>query len=377
MDNLDILAPNYHRAVQRWSDAQTLGNAYDALKVCFLDRAHGLVEHVKSFIESVCLTILSEFDQPKPSNPNLTALLVKTLGVLGLKNRKGADQLDKVLSGFNKLSDSLTAMRNANGPVAHGKDAFLDPITVDHARAFFHVGDAILGVLLNALDGKEPNLKVTREPYENFQHHNERIDQAVYMNAKIDDEDEQPVIEFSVSTGSHVEVIELRLEPSQLLFGFDRQAYVEVLETINEVSMEPREETKEEVAVSRPDDMPSVAPMEAVGPVTAVISEYGGRFDVLRSGLKALLVSEGITPAAKSAEKDQLIDSLLATVDQNMALDWEKREPIRARLKVACKRVLVRFGTEPNKADELAKRMVGWLSLQKTNEDGTISNGTP
>ena len=372
MGNLGTLAPNYRRTVQRWSDAQTLANGYHALEVCFLDRAHGLVEHVKSLIESVCLTILNEFDEPKPSNPNSTELLVAALGALGLKNKKGADQLDKVLSGFNKLSDSLTAMRNANGPVAHGKDAFLDPITVDHARAFFHVGDTILGVLLNALEGKEPNLKVTREPYENFQHHNKRIDRAVQVNARIDDEEEPPTIVISVSTGSDEEAIELHVEPSRLLYGTDRQAYIEVLKTTNEISMEPEDEAKgkkeeEKMTVSKVSEM---LPIGSTEPLTVVVPEYSGKLTLHRSGLKAVLAADGLATAVASVDKDLLIDSLLTTVDQNIALDWEKREPIRARLKVACKRVLVRFGSKPKTADEDAKKLVEWLSQQAIYEDG-------
>ena len=364
IDNLDKLAPNYRRAVRRWSNAQILVNGYDALEACFLDQAHGLVEHVKSFIESVCRTIMEEYGAPKSSNkPTTTNLLVTALGALGLRNRRGADQLDKVLSGFNKLSDSLTAMRNINGPIAHGKDAFLDPITVDHARAFFHVGDAILGVLLNALEGKEPNLKETREPYETFQHHNERIDRAVYVNAEIEDEDEQPTIVISVSAGFHEEVIELRVEPSRLLYGTDRDAYIEVLKTANKVSVEKASDSKV------PEFLP-VGSTETTGPFTVIVPEYSGKLAVLRSGLETVLTSEGMAPKVASANKDQLIDSLLATVEQNIALDWEKREPIQARLKVACKRVLARFGTKLKKADEVAKQLVTWFAQQVTNEEG-------
>ncbi len=116
--------------------------------------------------------------------------------------------------------------------------------------------------------------------------------------------------------------------------------------------------------------------MKAVGPVTAVLSVYDGTFDTLRSGLKTFLTSEGVNPRV-IVGKEQLIDSLLATVDTNMALDWRNREPIQARIKVACKRVLIRFGTESGKADEIAKRIVTWLSQQATNEDGKISIGSP
>ena len=57
--NLDALAPNYRRAQQRWPSAPMLVNNYNALAACFSDSAHGLLEHVKSFIESVCRTIIA------------------------------------------------------------------------------------------------------------------------------------------------------------------------------------------------------------------------------------------------------------------------------------------------------------------------------
>ena len=242
MDNLDTLAPNYRRAQQRWPGAPTLADGYDALAICFYDSAHGLVEHVKSFIESVCLTILSEFDQPKPSNTNSTALLVAALDTLGLRNTRGATKLDAVLSGFYKLSDALSEMRNETGPVAHGKDGFLDSLTIDHTRTFLHVGDAILGVLLNALEGKEPDLSETNESYETFQHYNDRIDRHASMRARIDEESDRPIVVFTITTGSYEEAFELRVEPSRLLYETDRQAYIEVLNTTNVVSVDEAKE---------------------------------------------------------------------------------------------------------------------------------------
>lgn len=382
MANLDALAPNYLRAVQRWPGASTLANGYEALATCVFDGAHGLVEHVQSFVESVCLTIMVEYSEPKPSNkPSTTDLLVAALRALGLENTKGVDKLDKVLSGFNKLSDALNAMRNVNGPVAHGKDGFLDPVTADHARAFLHVGDAILSVLLNALEGKEPDLKVTREPYENFQHHNERIDRAVNVNARIDDEDERPTIVLSVAMGAHEESIDLRIEPSRLLYGIDRQVYIEALKMADATPVvaeaaarEYKEE--EEVAVTEAYEMLPIGPVEATRSVTAVVPEYSGKLDFLRSGLDALLASEGVTSLASSPGDEQLLDSLLATTDRNMALDWEVRTQIQARLKVACKRVLVRFGIRREKADEIAVHIINWLLVQVTDDAGTVRAGS-
>src|SRR5262245_47657110 len=248
MLDLNALAPNYRRAQERWPDAPTLLRCYDALNACFSGGAHGLVEHVKSFIESVCLTILGEFRRPMPSaQPSITELLVAALDPLGLRNTRGATKLDRVLSAFNRLADAIGDMRNETGPVAHGKDGFLDAIAADHARAFLHAGDAILGILLNAFEGKQPDLIATREPYESFPHLNERIDRAVVVEARIDEEGDRPIVVLTVATGPRGEAIDLRVEPSRLLYGIDREAYVEVLKTSDLLVAEEREGDETEV----------------------------------------------------------------------------------------------------------------------------------
>jgi len=376
MPDLGALAPNYRRAQQRWPDAPTLTKCHEALKACFDTNAHGLVEHVKSFIESVCLTIMGELREPMPSaTPSTTDLLVAALNPLGLRNTRGASKLDKVLSGFNRLADALTEMRNDNGPVAHGKDAFLDALTVDHARAFLHAGDAILGVLLNALEGKQPDLTVTREPYESFPHLNERIDRAVSVEARIDEEGERPMVVFSVATGPRGEAIELRVEPSRLLYGIDRSAYIEVLRTANLVVAEAEEGEDEEEAVA-PAEPVAPAALDAVTvevPLAELVPAYGGPLEALRQGLSDFLTAEGVDPAPAAEGGARLTDSLLATVEQNMGLDWKRREPLQARLKVACKRVLVQFGSDAAKAENVAERLVAWLRVQAPE----VSSGIP
>lgn len=59
-----------------------------------------------------------------------------------------------------------------------------------------------------------------------------------------------------------------------------------------------------------------------------------------------------------------------------MGLDWKQRESLQARLKVACKRVLVRFGSAPEEAEGMAERFVVWLRVQAP-EIGVGSQGAP
>ena len=102
-----------------------------------------------------------------------------------------------------------------------------------------------LGILLNALEGKEPNLAVTREPYETFKHHNDRIDRYASVETRVDEEGDRPVLVFSIATGSREEPIQLRVELSRLLYGTDRQFYIEVLKATNPVSMVTVDEAQE------------------------------------------------------------------------------------------------------------------------------------
>ncbi len=369
MADLDVLAPNYRRARERWPEAPTLSRCHEALTECFDGNAHGMVEHVKSFIESVCLTILGEFREPMPSStPSATDLLVAALQPLGLQNTKGASKLDKVLSGFNRLADALTEMRNDHGAVAHGKDGFLDVVTADHARAFLHAGDAILSVLLNALEGKEPDLTATREPYERFRHLNEIIDRAVIVEARVDEDGDRPILVFVVGTDPRDEAIEIRVEPSRLLYGIDRSAYIEVLKSAAAVAAEAEEE--EQPTAPEEAERPELITAPASAPLTEVVPSYSGRLASLRPALEAFLIAEGWQPAEGPADGAHLTDSLLATADQSMGLDWKQREALQARLKVACKRVLVQFGCAVEKADELAERLVAWMRIQVPDVTG-------
>lgn len=373
MSDLGIQAPNYRRAQQRWPNAPTLLKCYDGLDNCYGGNGHGLVEHVKSFIETVCLTIMGELREPMPSStPSTTDLLIAALGPLGLRNTRGASKLDKVLSGFNRLADAVTEMRNDHGPIAHGKDGFLDAVTTDHARAFLHTGDAIIGLLLTAFEGKQPDLTATREPYERFPHLNDRIDKAVSLQARIDEDGENPMVVFSVSSGSQNEPIELRVEPSRLLYGIDRAAYIEVLKTA-EPSVGKKEETKEPPGGAMPlDDMggvPRLGTTVLTEPLIIFVSTYNGIYATLRHGIKSFLIAEGLKKTNEKKGKNKIIDSLLATAEQNMGLDWKKRETLQARLRVAIKRVLVHFGLPTEKSEIISGHLIAWFRVQVRDGD--------
>lgn len=69
-------------------------------------------------------------------------------------------------------------------------------------------------------------------------------------------------------------------------------------------------------------------------------------------------------PAGATKGSAQLADSLLATAERNMGIDWKRREPLQARVKVSCKRVLIQFGSDPKKAEKAADRLDLWPRVQ-------------
>lgn len=349
---------NYRRASSRWPQAPALAQYHAAINHCIVGNVHGVVEHVKSFIECVCITIMGEFGEPLPAaDPTSTQLLVAALKALGLQNSRGTSKLDKVLTAFNKMSDALSEMRNENGPVAHGKDGFLDVIEEDHARSFLHVGDAIVGLLLNALEGKQPNLLVTREPYERFAHLCERIDRSVTVKAKVEFKDDLPVLIVSLSIGNKPEATDLRIEPSRLLYGIDRNAFVDVLSGSPETLEKDEDEEDKGLSVApiaEPLALTHTEPAAAL-----VVRDYSGVFANLRDSLRAFVVSEGIS----AAPTDELLNSLLAAAEANSGIDWQTRENLQARMKVGFRRVLGKTGIEPIKIVDASERLLTWLKV--------------
>jgi hypothetical protein len=280
---------------------------------------------------------------------------VAALDRLGLRNSRGASRFDRVLSAHNKLADALSDVRNHDAPIAHGKDGFLDALANHHVRLYLLTGDTILSLLLGAIDGSEPNLIHTREPYERFEHFNSAIDGAVGVQAEVDYDD--GVVELEFRTPALSEGLKLRVEPSRLLYGMDRAAYVEILESLPS-TFEVEEEADETGAEAEAEA--ALPPLAAAVPSPVrpqIVKSYAGRFAVLKPGLKGLLSDQGVANAAAK----RVLDSLLTAFDEAAVLDWQQREPMRARVLVALKRVLKTAGPKHPPSDKLAAVVLQWL----------------
>lgn len=364
--DLDTLVPNFRLAKERWSNAPMLSGHYESLVQSYNSNSFGLIEIVKSFIESVCLTVLGDYGKSMPnSKPNTTEMLVETLKCLGFENTRGANKLDKVLSAYNKLADALGEMRDENGQIAHGKDGFLDVLAKNHTRAFLLAGDTILNLLLSALDGKEPELRTTREPYERFSHIHDRIDNSFLVESNVDAEDGFPFIVVKFQRDKKSDPVEFRIEPSRLLYNIDRTAYIDLL-SISATEMSPlTEELEEELNLVT--DLPIVSYGNL--PSTELTGTYQGKLLPLKDGLLVYLQSLGIADLPPGPNKEQIVDSILATADSNMGLDWRRRENLQAKIRVGLKRALSHFGVDAVNANEYAEHLLTWLKMQAVDID--------
>lgn len=360
----DSLVPNFRQAIERWSEAPTLASHYQSLVDSYNSNSFSIIETIKSFIESVCLTILVEFGKSMPNaDPNTTEMLVETLKCLGFQNTRGASKLDKVLSAYNKLADALSEMRNENGPIAHGKDGFLDRLSNDHVRAFLFIGDTLLGLLLSALEGKEPDLKFTREPYERFSHLHDRIDYSVSVETSVEEDEDLPIILVKMSTGRAPddEGIVLRVEPSRLLYSIDRTAYVELLSAIE---INHAEISEHEKVVVESKEKPTDITTQDTLPTVELRKTYTGNLVPLRTEFEAYLGVLGISTTSTSPNGENIVDSLLATAESHMGTDWDKRDILQAIMKIALRRVFVKFGVDGKVATESAEHLVTWFRKQ-------------
>lgn len=358
MAAFDDLVPQFRKARDRWPDAPLLTSHYAAVVESYDGSGHDIIGSIKSFIECVCKTILGECGKAETSStPTTTQLLGETLKSLGLQNSKGASKLDDVLSAHNKMADALSFMRNNHDPGAHGKDGFLDTLSTNENRAYLITADSILALLLAAYDGTEPDLRYTREPYERFARFHNRVDNAVSIDAFVDDDGDADTLVVTLRTPSLPDGIELRLEPSKLLYAVDRTAYVELLASALSTSQPASQADSADEVIA---DQQSFEVVKQTPVLAQMVTAYDGPLSTLKPMLVAFLGSLGGLEGV-AATSTSLPDSLLAAAGQGMGLDWIERESLQAALKVSMRRTLTKFGVESERAESTAERHVGWF----------------
>lgn len=207
-----------------------LQQTFEELERALAEDNDACIDSAKAIVEVVCQIILQELDSP--SNPVRPVEALPTFGAwmsaavralkLGDIRHSG---FQKLVSQHRKLTDALGDLRNDAGTASHGREGFLQRLSVHHHRSAVLSADAIVTFLHQAYLEAELDLVRTREPYERFEHLHRMIDAQVSLQADVD---EEGFLEVDVTLPSG-DVLPLRIEASRLLYQLDRDAYVEAL----------------------------------------------------------------------------------------------------------------------------------------------------
>lgn len=223
--------PGIREACAHWRDAPMLQQTFEELERALAENNDACIDSAKAIVEVVCKIILQELDSPIKSVrpvealPTFAAWVSAAVRVLKLGDIRHSG-FQKLVSQHNKLTEALGDMRNSAGSASHGKEGFLQRLSVYHHRAAVLSADAIVTFLHQAYLEAELNLVRTREPYERFDQLHQLIDAQVSLLHKGFDGDGCLTLNVILPIG---DPIPLRVEVSRLLYHLDRQAYVEAL----------------------------------------------------------------------------------------------------------------------------------------------------
>lgn len=240
--------PGIREACVHWRDAPMLQHTFEALQASLESESDASIDAAKGLVECVCRVVIDQLDDPaSPLKPRDEATInhwvsaaIRLLRPDDVRNRQFAD----LIKHHNGLAHSLRVLRNDAGPLSHGKDGFIQALTVYHRRAAILAADAIVTFLHKSYLEAQLDPSSSREPWERFAQDNALID--AHVGLVVDAEDGgSPTFRFLLPGGDELPI---NIEVSRLLYQMDRGAYVEALNAARGAptpAVEPAEEQGE------------------------------------------------------------------------------------------------------------------------------------
>ena len=154
-------------------------------------------------------------------------------------------EMSRVVSKYFKMGKELAELRNAAGPLSHGRAAFLEPLSTQHRMNAVQTADSIVDFYHQIFTGKQKNFQHTQLPYECFENENALIDSQGAWDVQIDHDpgSGNEVIVMTAIGGIRVDV-----PLSKFLFDNDRGAYTELLNISRSDMLSDFEHAEEEHA---------------------------------------------------------------------------------------------------------------------------------
>ena len=221
--------PGIREACSYWYDAPMLQHTFEALQTSLKNDSDASIDAAKGLVECVCRVIIDQLDnatspmKPQDDAPitKFVSVAIRLLRLNDVRDRQFAD----LIKYHNGLAESLRLLRNDAGPLSHGKDGFIQALTVYHRRVAILAADTIVAFLHKAYLTSQLDPIRSREPWERFEENNTLIDRHVGL--ALDAEDNNSLtLRFLLPGGDE---LPLNIEVSRLLYQMDRGAYVEAL----------------------------------------------------------------------------------------------------------------------------------------------------
>ena len=220
--------PGIREACAHWRDAPMLQHTFEALQASLENESDASIDAAKGLVECVCRVIIDQLDKttaplkPRDEAPitQWVSVAIRLLRPGDVRDRQFAD----LIKHHNGLAEFLRLLRNDAGPLSHGKDGFIQALTVYHRRTAILAADAIVTFLHKAYLDTQLNPINSREPWERFAANNALIDAHVRLAVDAEDGD-APTLRFLLPGDE----LPITIEVSRLLYQLDRDAYVEAL----------------------------------------------------------------------------------------------------------------------------------------------------
>lgn len=369
------LMTGINRACAYWEDAVILHAQRDGLASAYDGGRDSTIDKAKGIVETVCKTILEERGVEVGELQDFGEFVSKTLDAIDLGSDRGQAPHARITKHLNNLAKEINAFRNKHGVVAHGKYAFLDPLTVHQRTATLLAADSLISVLFDAYRGLDPSLKHTKAPYEKFEKLNGKIDEAAYLQAEVDEETGMLNLVVSIGSGDG---LPLSFPVSQLLYDLDRNAYVEVLRALDpdgEQELEPEEgeaqapiaeEAKAEEDEAK-EEGPAVEPKPEPAPSNTIcrVPEYEGRYaDKIHPLFDVLSHEVGLDGVIDTNDINDLTKTILHGFEQVATIDWQDHPSGQARVRTFLKKVAKFYGLPADQFPIFMERMEDWLKVR-------------
>jgi hypothetical protein len=210
-DELHFRLFGTRRILELCGDSEQIEHHIDELERAVNTNPGLAIDAAKALIETACKTILVERQQPIQSNWDVPDLVRSCLKILALIPAKRTDSKDthkglkKTINGIQTAVQGLCEIRNNEGSVSHGRDAYTQMTEEIQGRFAAQSADAI-ACFLFSVHREYPGIPEPPRNYGDFSDYDEYLDSV---------------------QGEFVYLGDAAYQPSEILFYVDNAAYMD------------------------------------------------------------------------------------------------------------------------------------------------------